>query len=222
MTLNTAAWRRGPNNGKQSGGAPPASLSLSAPGGTPAATLTGDISCQRSYRWPERWWFKRLRERRRGVWKSRPAMSAPRFRPGVTFKHAILLTEGLMALINTHRDYDPAVNKPPFFTPFRRGRGRAARRFFFCVCVFSDGCHLDSVILRNYWRGSNWAGPVWRHEMKTRSAAKLHLRQRCEAVMSSPRTPVQKQWPRWVQLPVQPNSRTTKDPSHPWAHGPQR
>lgn len=142
--LNTAAWRRGPNNGKQSGGGgvSPASLSLSAPGGTPAATLTGDISCQRSYRWPERWWFKRLRERRRGVWKSRPAMSAPRFRPGVTFKHAILLTEGLMALINTHRDYDPAVNKPAFLTPIPP-RARPRRSPFLFLCVFS----LTGVIL---------------------------------------------------------------------------
>lgn len=40
--------------------------------------------------------------------------------PGVTFKGAILLTEGLMALMNTRPDYDPAANKAPFFTPLGR------------------------------------------------------------------------------------------------------
>lgn len=57
--------------------------------------------------------------------------------PGVTFKGVILVTEGLMALINNRPDYDPAANKPlPKRSPL--------------LPVFTEGCAFDSLIRRNY------------------------------------------------------------------------
>lgn len=50
--------------------------------------------------------------------------------PRVTFKRSILLTEGLMGLINTNRNYDPAANKPPFFRPSDKSKGKPSRSYW--------------------------------------------------------------------------------------------
>lgn len=92
-----------------------------------------------------------------------------RITPRVTLKGVILLTEGLMALVNTRPDYDPAANKPPFFTPLCRSAGLNRSPL---LPVFTDGCRFDSLILHNYWL-SRSSLAMWNKETRR---CKLHLR----------------------------------------------
>lgn len=121
--LNTTAWKRWLNNRKQKHPTTDAVERLAA---RLIVTVCCWCVCYSSNRWYimgtivwlEWWWFKRLGERRQLVWK--PCSTVSTVWCDTSRSHLqtqLVLTEGLMGLINTNRNYHPAANKPPFFRP---------------------------------------------------------------------------------------------------------